>query len=325
MRRADVDAARRAGAARASAGHRRASAAAAASWPNGIERLLAGSWTARSRATQVARRRPAEALGGRRDEHHARGGPTRAQGLVLACGCCASRRCSGRRTLGRRRACTTSTRRGIGAELVGDQHGQRAADALPHLGAVADDGDHAVGADLDEGVGRQAKRRWRRRPAASARERVRRHAEREAGGGERPGRRGRRGPIGASIVEGVAHRPPAAAFGRRRGSAGRCRIGSRLPAQRADRCPRRWARVRREQRRGAHDLAGLAEAALRDAELGPRLLQGVIAVGREALDVVTILCPAARRTGVTHARTACRRGARCTRRTGPRRSRTWCR
>jgi hypothetical protein len=45
--------------------------------------------------------------------------------------------------------------RRIGAELVGEQHRQRAADALPHLGAVADDRDDAVDADLEERVGRE--------------------------------------------------------------------------------------------------------------------------------------------------------------------------
>ena len=39
-----------------------------------------------------------------------------------------------------------------------------------------------------------------------------------------------------------------------------------------------------QQRRGRHDLPGLAEAALRDAELHPRALQRVLTVGREALD-----------------------------------------
>ena len=39
-----------------------------------------------------------------------------------------------------------------------------------------------------------------------------------------------------------------------------------------------------EQRRRGHDLPGLAEAALRDAELDPRLLQRMTAVRREPLD-----------------------------------------
>src|SRR3989442_7374002 len=46
----------------------------------------------------------------------------------------------------------------------------------------------------------------------------------------------------------------------------------------------RRARVRREQRRGAHELARLAVAALRDALGEPRALQRVHAIGREALD-----------------------------------------
>src|SRR6266568_1332568 len=46
----------------------------------------------------------------------------------------------------------------------------------------------------------------------------------------------------------------------------------------------RRARVRREQRRGAHELARLAVAALRHALGEPRALQRVHAVGREALD-----------------------------------------
>jgi len=43
----------------------------------------------------------------------------------------------------------------IGAELVGDHDVERAAHALPHLAALADDGDDAVAADLHERVGRQ--------------------------------------------------------------------------------------------------------------------------------------------------------------------------
>ena len=42
--------------------------------------------------------------------------------------------------------------RRIGAELVGDQRGQRAAHALPHLGAVARDRDLAGRRDPDEDV-----------------------------------------------------------------------------------------------------------------------------------------------------------------------------
>src|SRR5712691_3316295 len=46
----------------------------------------------------------------------------------------------------------------------------------------------------------------------------------------------------------------------------------------------RRARVRREQRRGAHELARLAVAALRHALGEPRALQRVHSIGREALD-----------------------------------------
>jgi hypothetical protein len=41
----------------------------------------------------------------------------------------------------------------VGAELVGDEHGQRAADALAHLGALTGDRDEAVEA-------RRGRRRW---------------------------------------------------------------------------------------------------------------------------------------------------------------------
>ena len=39
-----------------------------------------------------------------------------------------------------------------------------------------------------------------------------------------------------------------------------------------------------EERRGGHDLAGLAVAALRHVERQPRLLHGMVAIAREALD-----------------------------------------
>src|SRR5919204_6289012 len=45
-----------------------------------------------------------------------------------------------------------------------------------------------------------------------------------------------------------------------------------------------WIRVSAEQRYRRHDHAGLAITALRHVELGPRLLYGVLAVAREALD-----------------------------------------
>src|SRR5947209_8003213 len=45
-----------------------------------------------------------------------------------------------------------------------------------------------------------------------------------------------------------------------------------------------WLRLFLEQRGGGHDLAGLAIAALRNVDRGPRLLHRVRGIGRQALD-----------------------------------------
>ena len=63
-------------------------------------------------------------------------------------------------------------------------------------------------------------------------------------------------------------------------------------------------RCLREQRRGRHDLSGLAVAALRDVDLLPRALHGMRAVSRESLDRGDTRAPPTAETGVTHERTA---------------------
>ena len=79
-----------------------------------------------------------------------------------------------------------------------------------------------------------------------------------------------------------------------------------------------------EQRGGRHDLARLAVAALHYLDL-PRLLHpGPHRIVADRLDRRNLLLAAAD-TGVTQERTACHPDARCRRRTGPCRSRTWCR
>ena len=66
------------------------------------------------------------------------------------------------------------------------------------------------------------------------------------------------------------------------GCAGRCRSGRCWSSPR--RCRVGRLRLLPEQRRGGHDLPRLAVAALRHVELRPRLLHGMRAVGRQALD-----------------------------------------
>ena len=102
-----------------------------------------GTWMTVWSLRDAVLRADLPALRRRGDEHHARG-RARPGACPRRCrGCCSSRRCSGRRRLVAVGLQDLHARH-VRAELVGDQHGQRAADALAHLRAVADDGHRAV-------------------------------------------------------------------------------------------------------------------------------------------------------------------------------------
>ena len=113
-----------------------------------------GRWvTAWSRATQSSGRH-VPSLRGRGDEHHARrrthaphvlvdaANAVRAVGVLVAVGLVAV-------------GLDDLHARHLRAEFIRDQDRQRTADPLPHLRAVAHDGDDAVRADMDEDVGVQ--------------------------------------------------------------------------------------------------------------------------------------------------------------------------
>ena len=170
--------------------------------------------------------------------------------------------------------------------------------------------------------------RGRRRPPPTAFRKSRRSRANGSGPAEQLVALGldRRGPSGCD-----AHRSPPfivpAACGSRRRSGDRSRSG-RCSGPSPRRSARRSGRLARPSRAGGgDDHAGRAVAALEGVVVEERLLERVeVAVGgRQALDRRDRPAgdgpePGRRRSGRRR-----RRRARCRRRTGPRRSRTWCR
>ena len=175
----------------------------------------------------------------------------------------------------------------VGAQLLGEHHRQRAADALAHLRAAAHDGDDAVGGDVHEDAGDRLRVGLLPGRGHEA------HAEREAADGaaerghERPARDLDAAHCFASVGD-LADGGADARVGPAAAEVAAHRLVDVLVAGR---------RVRGQQRGRAHDLARLAEPALRHRQLDPGLLQRVIAVRGQALDGGDRL---ARRAGQRH-------------------------
>ena len=268
------------------------------------------------------------------------------------CGCRGCRRCPSRP----RRACCARFSPGVGNSVATffQSHSSSSATscarpvmrALPHL--RAGDADHAgvVGLDDDPGVdlgarrrGGRAVRRRRRPPNGNVQADARARRPRRPELDDEPAAGEIRAPC-CEVCRFMACPPVGSGRGLSRGFGARWRAGGHVHG-RADALVRAAAadvghrlvdvrvgriRVLREQRRGGHDLPGLAVAALRDVEREPRLLHRVRTGRRQAFDGDDPVggFERARPATSTSARTAPLR-APSTRRTARRRSRTWCR
>ena len=218
-------------------------------------------------------------------------------------------------------------RRGRDAELVGGDLDQRGLDALAELGLAGEDGDAAIGVDANPAVEQRRLGEVAGQLRRACGDRRGRSTRAKATTSAPPASSLRRdSAVTASAPPRSAPPPPIATAARR--TARRMRMCVPQRQRLGAMCARSSASVGRwlalEQRLRPHDHAGDAVAAL-GGLLGLESLaeRAGLAVLAQALERASPLRPCTAAIGSRQERPACRRPARCRRRTGRARSRTW--